>query len=171
MRKLIYFLSKVLLWLSGLALILMMLHVTADVASKYLFNAPVPGTAEVVAAYYMISVVFLPLAYVEIANRSIVVEMIYDLLPSAAKYPLDIIGTLISLAFFGFLAYLGIGLAEEAYAVREYVDGLWRIVVWPSRFLIPLGMTVASLALMLRLVDLLRGQRMAAHNAPEGFED
>lgn len=169
MRALVHFLSKVLLWLSGLALILMMLHVTADVLSKYLFNAPVPGTAEVVAAYYMISVVFLPLAYVEVANRSIVVEMIYDLLPNCAKYPLDIIGTLISLAFFGFLAYLGVGLAEEAFAVREYVDGLWRIVVWPSRFLIPLGMAVAALALLLRLVDLLRGHRMAAHGAPEGF--
>lgn len=169
MKALVHFLSKVLLWLSGLALILMMLHVTADVLSKYLFNAPVPGTAEVVAAYYMISVVFLPLAYVEVANRSIVVEMIYDLLPNGAKYPLDIIGTLISLAFFGFLAYLGVGLAEEAFAVREYVDGLWRIVVWPSRFLIPLGMAVAALALLLRLVDLLRGHRMAAHGAPEGF--
>lgn len=169
MRGAVHFLSKALLWLSGLALVLMMLHVTADVASKYLFNAPVPGTAEVVAAYYMISVVFLPLAYVEVANRSIVVEMVYGLLPGAARYPLDIIGTAISLVFFGFLAYLGIGLAQEAYAVGEYVDGLWRIVVWPSRFLIPLGMGVATLALLLRLLDLLRGRRSAAHEAPQGF--
>lgn len=169
MKALTHFLSKVLLWLSGLALILMMLHVVADVGSKYLLNAPVPGTAEVVAGYYMISVVFLPLAYAEVANRSIVVEMLYDLFPQGVQYPLDIIGTLISLAFYAFLAYLGWGLAEEAFEVREYVDGLWRIVVWPSRFLIPLGMAVAALALVVRLIDLLRGNRRAAHGAPEGF--
>ena len=71
-------LTQLLAWVSGLVILLMMIHVMIDVLGKYLFNAPLPGTAEVVAAYYMIGAVFLPLAYVEAAGGSIVVEVIYE---------------------------------------------------------------------------------------------
>ncbi|MDO4724890.1 MAG: TRAP transporter small permease [Comamonadaceae bacterium] len=171
MNKLIHCLARLLMALSGLALMLMMLHVTLDVAGKYLYKRPVPGTAEVVAAYYMISVVFLPLACIELNRRSIVVEMLYDRLPLRWQKPLDLIASVISLAFFAFLTWLGIGLAQEAWQVQEYVDGLWRIVIWPSRFLIPIGMGAATLALLLRLVQQLRpspGSQAGASQPPLG---
>lgn len=151
-EKTITRLSNLLIVMAGLALILMMVHVSLDVMAKYLINFPVPGTTEIVAAYYMISIVFLPLAYIELNNKSIVVEMLYGWLPNMAKGYVDILSTLMLIGFYGFLAYLGFGLAEEAWEVREYVDGLWRVVIWPSRFLIPLGLAVACIALVLRLV-------------------
>ena len=53
--------STVLAWIGGAALILMMLHIAADVVARYIFNAPLHGTVEIVSAYYMVAVVFLPL--------------------------------------------------------------------------------------------------------------
>jgi hypothetical protein len=35
---------------------------------------------------------------------------------------------------------------------------MWRVVVWPSRFLIPLGLVVAMLVLLVRLTRVARGQ-------------
>ena len=51
--------------LSGSRLVagfLMMLHVSVDVTGRYLFNRPIDGTTEIVAAYYMVLVAYLPWA-------------------------------------------------------------------------------------------------------------
>ena len=56
-------LSNRLLEISGLLLLVMMLHVTLDVALKYLLNQPVPGTLEVVSYYYMVGTVFLVMVF------------------------------------------------------------------------------------------------------------
>ena len=55
---------------------LMMFHITFDVFGKYLFNAPLPATLEIVSHYYMVVVVFLPLAMVEKRDAHISVEVL-----------------------------------------------------------------------------------------------
>ncbi len=159
-------LASALAFIAGLSLVLMMVHVTLDVVLKYFFKMPIPGTAEVVAAYYMIGTVFLPLAYIEVHNRPIMVELLYDRLPSSLHRPLDVLATLLSIAFYAFLTWQSTKIALTALENREYVDGLWKVVVWPSRFLIPLGLAAACAALVLRLGVLLTGGR-AEHGHAE----
>lgn len=145
-------LSELFVVIAGAALVLMMVHVTADVVGKYVFVAPIPGTAEVVASYYMIATVFLPLAYIEVQRRPIVVELFYDRLPLALRPVLDITATFASVAFYGFLAWQSVFIALNAYEIGEIVEGAWRVVVWPSRFLLPIGLVLACLVLIVRLV-------------------
>lgn len=152
-------LASLLAFIAGLSLVLMMVHVTLDVLLKYFFKLPIPGTAEVVASYYMIGTVFLPLAYIEVHNRPIVVELFYDRMPRALQMPLDVLATLASLAFYAFLTWQSMKIALVSLENREYVDGLWKVVVWPSRFIIPAGLTIACAALLIRLVLLARGLR------------
>lgn len=159
MARLIQALSSLLAVLAGLSLVLMMAHVTADVLGKYFFSMPIPGTAEVVASYYMIATVFLPLAYIEVHNRPIVVELFYDLMPQALRPLLDALGTIASIAFYAFLTWQSTKIALEALEIREIVEGAWKVVVWPSRFLLPLGLFVACLALLLRLALMAGGTR------------
>lgn len=152
-------LAALLVLIAGLSLVMMMVHVTLDVVLKYFFKLPIPGTAEVVAAYYMIGTVFLPLAYIEVHNRPIVVELFYDRMPQSLQGVLDVVGTIASVVFYAFLTWQSTKIALRALEAREYVDGIWQVVVWPSRFLIPAGLAVACLALLLRLAVLLRGGR------------
>lgn len=158
MKKTSDALANALAYIAGLSLVLMMIHVTLDVVLKYFFRQPIPGTAEVVAAYYMIGTVFLPLAYIEVHNRPIVVELFYDRLPSALHPALDVLATLLSATFYAFLAWQSTKIALGALESREYIDGLMKVVVWPSRFLIPLGLIAACAALLLRLVMLVTGR-------------
>lgn len=158
MRKIIYLLSKLLAICAGLSLVLMLLHVSLDVLGKYLLNTPIPGTAEVVASYYMIATVFLPLAYLEVNNRPIMVDLFYNLFPKKARHLCDLLGTLSSFLFFFFLAKEGWLIALHSLEIREIVEGAWKVVIWPSRFVIPLGLAVACLVLALRFVLLLRGE-------------
>lgn len=165
MKKASDTLASALAYIAGLSLVLMMVHVTLDVVLKYFFRQPIPGTAEVVAAYYMIGTVFLPLAYIEVHNRPIVVELFYDRLPRALLPALDVLATALSITFYAFLAWQSTKIALGALESREYIDGLMKVVVWPSRFLIPLGLVAACAALLLRLGMLLSGRHTTHSHA------
>ncbi|MEM5495643.1 TRAP transporter small permease [Hoeflea sp. AS16] len=142
---------------AALALLLMMLHVTADVIGKYVFNAPIPGTAEVVASYYMVAAVFLPLAWVEIREGSIIVELIYQMFGRRAKTLCLLIATALSALFYGGLAWLSFAPAVQAWRIGEIVEGAWRVVIWPTKFLLPLGLALACLVMVLRMIDIISG--------------
>ena len=53
-----------LLWLGMLAAVFMMFHVSADVVGRTVFNHPLEGTTEMVSAYYMVAVSYLPWAWI-----------------------------------------------------------------------------------------------------------
>ena len=61
--KLLTTLANFSLWLGALALVAMMVHVTADVVLKITLNWPVAGTLEIVSYVYMVACTFLPLAH------------------------------------------------------------------------------------------------------------
>ena len=47
--------------ISGLAIALMMIHITLDVVMRNFFNYPLPGTITIVSYYYMAITAFMPL--------------------------------------------------------------------------------------------------------------
>jgi TRAP-type C4-dicarboxylate transport system permease small subunit len=158
MDRLVIRLSHGLALIAALALALMMLHVTADVIGKYLFNAPVPGTAEIVASYYMVAAVFLPLAWVEVRGGSIVVELLYDIAPKSLQHVMAGLGAILSTLFYGILAWLSWAPAMHAYEIGEVVEGTWRVTVWPTKFLLPAGLALACIITALQLVRILMGR-------------
>ena len=67
----------------------MMLHITADVLCKYAFNASIDSTLETVAFYYMMAIVFRPLAYATHEGGQIVVELFTRGMSKRATLVLD----------------------------------------------------------------------------------
>lgn len=151
-------LTHLLGWAAGATVVLMMLHVMIDVVGKYAFNAPLPGTAEVVAAYYMIGCVFLPLAWVEASGGSIVVEVVYDKVPARVQGAMRWIADLVSAVYYSILAWFSWDVATHAWRIGETVDGIWRITTWPAKFLLPFGFVLAVVVILLRLILGPRGQ-------------
>jgi len=132
--------TGLLAWLGGLSLVLMMLHVVADVIGKYVFNWPVPGTLEVVAAYYMVMVLFLPLAYVTRGDQHIVIEMFTNRMKPRA---LAWLKATVGLLTFIYMAILTWKTGEEA--IERTIDGeVWQsagfnVVIWPSKWTLVVG--------------------------------
>lgn len=151
MLKTVKVLTNALAWLAGLSVALMMFHVMADVAGKYLLHMPVPSTAEVVANYYMIASVFLALAYIEARGSAISVDLIYDNVGERGKAIMRKIGQVGTLAFYVGLGWFSWDIAMRAFRVNESVDGLWRITVWPAKFMLPLGLAIACVVLLLKI--------------------
>ncbi len=151
LQRAISFLAALLMLVGGVALVLMMAQVTLDVAGKYFLSAPVPVTLEMVSNYYMVAVVFLPIAAVERANGHIHVELIYSHLPRLARRLLDLLAYGLALFFFWLLMQTGWEQAWRKFEVGEFIMGSYSLEIWPSRFLVPIGggLMVALLALKL----------------------
>lgn len=145
--------------LSSLFLLLMMLHVTADVFMKYFFNAPIEATIETVTYYYMIGIVFLPLAAVELRSEHIVVDLFVKRFSPRIQLVFYGFACLCGMLYFGILTRQTFLDALRATAGRETVMANFLFYVWPSRWALPIGMGCMVLALGWNLLRALRSGR------------
>jgi TRAP-type C4-dicarboxylate transport system permease small subunit len=152
-------LFKVSSLVAGLLLIAMMVHITADVVMKFAFNYPLQGTLEIVAAYYMVVAVFLPLGLVEWSRQSIAVDLFYMMLPRSLK--ILVIAFVLSgmTLVYGAMAWQTLGDAVKAYGRNDYLMGgaAVQIINWPGRFALPLGFATAALVTAWQLLGVVLG--------------
>lgn len=149
--RLIDGLSAALMVVAGIALMLMMVHVTVDVVGKFVFHRPVPMTLEMVSNYYMVAVVFLPFAAVERMNGNIHVEMIYALLPRIMRRLLDLISYLLFAGLLYLLTTSSWVVAVKKYNIGEFIMGSYAVPIWPSRFILPIGTALALALILVRI--------------------
>jgi TRAP-type C4-dicarboxylate transport system permease small subunit len=156
-----------------LAMALMVLHITIDVACR-LFGIALPGTVAAVANYYMPFVTFLPLVIVEREGAHIEVGDVITrkFSPLIAAILRLLVWTLVA-ALLAFLGWESWQEAMRAYRARMFIiEQSIRIEVWLPYFVLPvgylLGALVAGSRVMLMLVSLWEGAPAAAARA-EGF--
>lgn len=140
-------------------MVLMKLHIVADVALKYLFNDPIDGTTEIVAAYYMVAVVFLPLAYVTIKEGQLVAELFTSKMSGRPLTLLIGVTGLVTLAYLLFVVYY-----TAVEAIRRTDEGeAWEtsvelVTVWPSRWVLPVGLAAMAVYVLIHAIAHLRGK-------------
>lgn len=153
----------------SVVVLLLIVHVTADVAMRYLFNSPLPGTILFVSAFYMVFVAFVPLGEVEQADAHISVEIVYDLLANWIQFGLRALAHLLSIAVFGALAWRTLAEATTRFATGSAaVEAGVRIPTWPAYFILPLAFGLAVLVFAHKLVCLLTGKRTGFENLSQG---
>ncbi|MBV1897599.1 MAG: TRAP transporter small permease [Rhodobacteraceae bacterium] len=130
----------------------MMLHVTLDVILSQFIAEPLPGTVEIVSGYYMVALVFLPLAFVELKNEHIHVDVLYSHIPDRGKTILDIFALALSTVYLSLMTYRTWLDALEKFEVGEYSMGMFSVALWPGRFFVPIGCAVLTVALLLKLI-------------------
>ena len=137
----------------GVALVLMMLHIVADVATKYLFNDPIDGTTEIVAAYYMVAVVFLPLAYVTFAEGHLIVELFTVRMKGRPLAALIGCAGLVTLAYLlFFIWFTGVEAVRRTREGEAWETSVDLVAVWPSRWFLTIGLAAMALWVALALV-------------------
>ena len=133
-------------WCAGLLIIVMMVHVAADVFGRLVLRAPIDGTIEWVAGYYMVAVVFFPLAYVSRGEGHILIELFTSKLPARARAALDCMAATLTFIYVGLMAWqTGMEAIEqtEGRETWETADDL--ITIWPSRWLLPIGCAMMAI--------------------------
>ncbi len=146
--KLIHHLSFVLMLVAGISLLLMMIQTCADVILDNLFGAPIEGNLEVISAYHMVLVVFLPLAYVELRHEHINADLLVRLMPHRAQRTIYVLGCLVSCFFFGILTWQTMLDAVDSYRINEVIMGSVYVTIWPAKLSLPLGFAAIFLAIL-----------------------
>lgn len=146
--------------IGSLGVLALLVHVFVDVVTRNLIGRPIPATNEIVSHYYMVLIAFLPLAWVERRKAMVTVELLDMLLSDTAKRLCDVLVALLACAIYAAIAWVTWQTALKNFAIGSFVDVLgYRVPIWPTYFLPPVGFVLAALVTLLRAVLSVRGER------------
>lgn len=150
-------LANVFLWAGAVAIIAMMLQVTADVVLKVAANEPIVGTLEIVSYVYMVGCTFLPLAHVQLSRSHIVVEVFTQKLADATNLRLEMGGALLNVLYLAVLAGMGFLVALDKTEIGETQDAtFFQLPVWPMRWVFVGSCALTALIALYQMADDIR---------------
>jgi len=150
--KLINYPIDLTFWIGMVAGVLMMLHVSADVAARTFLNSPIEGTTETAAAYYMVAVAYLPWAWLARNDAHIRVEMFTSYASPRFVEWLDILVKVAAVAYLSaFIWRSTIRAIDQTRAGEVWQAGTSYISIWPSRWVLPVAGGLMALYLVLRI--------------------
>ncbi len=139
--------------LGGIAIIMLMIHVVADVVLRNVSNAPIPATYEIVTNYYMIALAFLPLAWIEKGHGMVQVEVLEPLMSPFMLRLSDRLVAILSTVIYAALAWFTAKTAIGSYTTGTFVLAQnVAVPTWPAYLLPPLGFALAALVTVTRIV-------------------
>jgi TRAP-type C4-dicarboxylate transport system permease small subunit len=141
------------------------------VSGRYFFGKPIEGTTEIVSAYYMVVVAYLPWAYLAKNDTHIAVDIFTRLMPAAVAYWLDVFVKVLVVAYLALFAYQTASQAIGQTRIHEvWQAGTTFIPVWPSRWLPPVAAALMLFYLVVKIIDdIIKGPRpQPVHSAEEG---
>jgi TRAP-type C4-dicarboxylate transport system permease small subunit len=144
------------LWLMHagcVAAALMMVQITADVVSRFILGHSITATIEIVSTYYMVALVFLPLAFVDRAGGHIAADVLTKPMAPRLRAATGKATDFLVLATLGLLFWFTLGEALRRTGEGEvWQSGPFLLPVWPSRWLLPLGSGMMALSVLARLL-------------------
>lgn len=143
----------------GVIVMLLVLHVTAEVVMRYVFGMPLKGTIQFVSLYYMTAITFLPLGAVEERDSHVVVEVITNFLPHALVTVFSGIGLVLTAVVSVILAARAWEEAIGQYELGSFVmEGGFRLDTWPTYFFVSVGFALMLVVSVWKLICLLTGR-------------
>ncbi|WP_224407549.1 TRAP transporter small permease [Afifella sp. IM 167] len=144
--------------ISAAATFILMAHVIVDVAMRYLANAPLPATIEIVSYWWMVLITFPALALTQRRREHVDLSLLTELMPARHRRVSIIMARVATLAVVLIIGWCGWLYALEQMARGEIAMGSVTIPIWPTRFAVPLGMLLFALQLTANLIEDLRGR-------------
>lgn len=160
-------LSRMLVFIASIGVVLMMIHVCADIIARTLTGASLPATVEIVSYYYMVLVAFLPLAWVEWKGGMVTVELIEFVLSPRLRRISDASVALIACAIYCVLTYATWATAMKNFDTGTFVIALQaKIITWPGYFLPTAGFALAAFITAVRFIKITTNHADEAEETP-----
>lgn len=157
-RSVLERLAFVVLLIGGAGMLLAMFLGTADVLGTQFFGQPLHGALELTEST-MVLIVFGALAYAQIRDGHIRVELLYTRMSARVRVVMDVLAHLAALVFFGLLLWQAVLEAQFSWQIGEAADGLIRFPLYPARWILVAG-TILMIAQL--LLDVIRDVRRLA---------
>jgi TRAP-type C4-dicarboxylate transport system permease small subunit len=148
------------LLVASLAVFVMMVVGAGDAFATF-FGHPIPGALEL-AELLMVLVVFLALPDAEARRAHITIDLVLTRLPGSFSRPLTLFSAVLSLGFYGAMAWQAWRLFAGSWAIREHTAGLVDFPVYPAKALFAVALTVVTAVALRNLVQAFVNRNVAS---------
>lgn len=152
LRRAIDWLDRGAVFIACVLLFGLMILVVSDVALRYIFNAPLAWSYEVVSHFLMPGLFFLSVAHTHRSHGHVSVDILHNYVSQRTRYALEAVSSVVITPVFGFIAWITalqtIGQIQSAAALSE---GL-QLPAWSTTFLMPIGFTLLTIRSFLNAV-------------------
>lgn len=154
--------ARVLALLGAIAVVVMMLHICLDVVLRNLFRVSFSVTNAMVARYYMVPLAFLPLAWIELRDEMVSVELADAVMPDWLRALSDISVAGIGAVIYGALTYATFGSMISHWRRGTLIElGEIPFHTYPSYLFPTLGFALAAFVCIVKTLEKLRSYRAA----------
>ncbi|MBY7144508.1 TRAP transporter small permease [Virgibacillus sp. NKC19-3] len=156
MKKVIYGFDKLERYtviLAQLAIVVMMIIITVDAVSRYVFSQSIIGVYEFTERYLMIAAIFLSMSYVSKIDGHIKLDLVIDKLPVKIARSFNLIFLLLGAAFVFGIGYQGMVMTYDAWVRNIVSTGLIPWPVWLSYIWVPIGAYLFTVRLILQFIN------------------
>ncbi|CAM5778803.1 hypothetical protein BH11PSE9_BH11PSE9_25680 [soil metagenome] len=168
-------LDAALMAIGGVMLMLLMLLVVADVALRYLFNAPLSWSYEMVSSYLMPGVFFLAVSHTLKAHGHVAVDILHNRMGRTTRYVLQAATSALAAPVFGLCAVVAAQHTWGEFQVGSVSTSGIGAPSWTVSILLPLGFGLLALRLALDaagyIATLASGREVIALPPISGTED
>ncbi len=141
-------------YIAAIFIFMLMFLVVGEVIGRSFFNAPIPGTIDMVEVG-IAAFAFLGAAYCQRFGSHVRMELLVSRLRGRVMWAAEAAAILISLAYILVIIDKSWEHFLRAYQLGDSTMDIY-ITVWPSKILVPIGLSVLALRLALQLWGYLR---------------
>jgi TRAP-type C4-dicarboxylate transport system permease small subunit len=153
--KIVLRLTRAFALLAGIAALGLAAHMVVDVCLRFFFNTPIEGTLEYVTYWWMPCIVFFGLALTQRRAENIDLPMLHERLTGRTATVSSIIAHVLTVLFVGLIGWYGLENALAQTAVGEFTSAT-NTLVWPMRWVVPVGIAILVLQLLADIRQTLR---------------
>lgn len=143
--------------LTSLALVSLVLLVTAEVALRGLFGYSL-GFVEEVTGYLVVTLTLFGAALAVRSQSLFQVHVLFDAFPPGLKRGIATVFTLVAIAICVALAWKTVGLVESSWSRGKFAPTVLRTPLWIPQTVLPIGFGVIALFLCEQLANVLTGK-------------
>lgn len=129
----------------------------------------IPGAVEL-NTLLLVTLIYLGLAAAEAKRAHFRVTLLTNVLSAGSRRVAEIISTLVSAGYVGFLAWLTTLASIKSFASGESTFGVVSFPVWPSRIAVAMGLSLLTVQLVVELLRLIGGHTAQPEASEEGIE-
>ena len=138
-------LDAALMAIGGLMLMLLMLLVVADVALRYLFNAPLSWSYEMVSSYLMPGLFFLAVSHTLKTHGHVAVDILHNRLGRTTRHLLQAATSALAAPVFGLCAVVAARHTWDEFRIGSVATSGIGAPSWTTSILLPLGFGLLAL--------------------------
>ena len=153
LRRAVNTLDSALMWVGSAMLFALMLLIVSDVGLRYLFNAPLAWSYEIVSSYLMPGLFFFSVSHTFQAHGHVAVDIVHNYLDRHTRYVLEALTNAMAAPVFAWCALAASQKTLDDFASGAASSSGLGLPTWSISSMLPLGFGLLALRLVLNALS------------------